>query len=426
MSSSKKEKKTLLQRIGPGFVTGAADDDPSGIGTYSQTGAQFGYSQLWLAFFSMPFMIAVQEMCGRIGMVAGKGLAGVLRERYSKWVLWTIVSLLFFANSINIGADIGAMAAAAQMLFGLPLYVWLFGFVFLILGLELFLSYSTYARILKWLSFSLVAYIITAFIIKQPWDRIVLATLIPHFSFTLPYVMNIVAVLGTTISPYLFFWQADEEVEEEIVRKKILGFGSLRRPFVTKGDVSDMRQDTFIGMIFSNIAMFFIIVTAASTLHANGIFEIQTATDAAEALRPLAGQFTYLLFTLGIISVGLLAVPILAGSASYAIAEAFGWNEGLSKKVREAPAFYAVIAAATVFGLSVNLIGIPPFKMLYYSAILNGLIAAPLLYFIVRVASSKEVMGSYANGRWSNILGWTIFILMSIAGLSFVGLSIFG
>lgn len=422
---TKKKQKTLLQRIGPGFVTGAADDDPSGIGTYSQTGAQFGYSQLWLALFSFPFMATVQEMCGRIGMVAGKGLAGVIRDRYSKWILWGVVSLLFFANSINIGADIGAMASAAQMLFGLPLFVWLFGFVFLILALELFLSYRVYARILKWLGFSLVAYIITAFMIKQPWDRVAFATLIPSFSLTVPYLMNIVAVLGTTISPYLFFWQADEEVEEEIVRKKILGFG-LSRPFVTKRDVSDMRHDTVIGMFFSNLAMFFIILTAASTLHVNGIFDIQTATDAAEALRPLAGPYAHFLFTLGIISVGLLAVPILAGSASYAIAEAFGWDEGLSKKVREAPAFYAVIALATVFGLSVNLIGVPPFKMLYYSAVLNGLIAAPLLYFIVRIAGNRNVMGSRVNGWWSNALGWTIFVLMSVAGLAFIGVSVFG
>lgn len=418
----KKEKKTLLQRLGPGFVTGAADDDPSGIGTYSQTGAQFGYSQLWLALFTTPFMMAVQEMCGRIGMVAGRGIAGILRERYPKWLLAGVVTLLFFANSINIGADIGAMASAAQMLFGLPLWVWLFGFVFLILGLELFLSYLTYSRILKWLSFTLAAYIVTAFVIKQPWDQIFLATFIPHISFSVPYIMNIVAILGTTISPYLFFWQADEEVEEEIARKKTLGFG-LKRPFVTKEDLSDMRKDTFIGMLFSNLAMFFIILTAGSTLHANGITDIQTANEAAEALRPLAGPLAHFIFTLGIISVGLLAVPILAGSASYAIAEAFGWNEGLSKKVREAPAFYAVIAAATLFGLSVNLIGIPPFKMLYYSAVINGLIAPILLFVILKIASNKNVMGSRVNGKASNILGWTTFSVMSIAGMVFIVLS---
>lgn len=421
----KKKQKTLWERIGPGFVTGAADDDPSGIGTYSQTGAQFGYSQLWLALFSTPFMTAVQEMCGRIGMVAGKGLSGILREKYPKWVLVIVVSLLFFANSINIGADIGAMAAAAQMLFGLPIAFWLFGFVFLILGLELFVSYLRYAKILKWLSFTLVAYIITAFMVKQPWGQIAWATFIPSFSLSTPYLMNIVAILGTTISPYLFFWQADEEVEEEIVRKKILGFG-LKRPYITKTDVSDMRKDTFVGMFFSNLAMFFIILTAASTLNAKGIFDIQTATDAAEALRPLAGPLAHFIFTLGIVSVGLLAVPILAGSASYAIAEAFGWNEGLSKKVREAPAFYAIIAASTLFGLSVNLIGIPPFKMLYYSAVFNGLVAPILIYFILKIANNKDVMGSFVNGRTSNILGWIIFAIMSIAGLAFIGISVFG
>lgn len=421
----KKKQKTLWERIGPGFVTGAADDDPSGIGTYSQTGAQFGYSQLWLALFSTPFMTAVQEMCGRIGMVAGKGLSGILREKYPKWVLVIVVSLLFFANSINIGADIGAMAAAAQMLFGLPIAFWLFGFVFLILGLELFVSYLRYAKILKWLSFTLVAYIITAFMVKQPWGQIAWATFIPSFSLSTPYLMNIVAILGTTISPYLFFWQADEEVEEEIVRKKILGFG-LKRPYITKTDVSDMRKDTFVGMFFSNLAMFFIILTAASTLNAKGIFDIQTATDAAEALRPLAGPLAHFIFTLGIVSVGLLAVPILAGSASYAIAEAFGWNEGLSKKVREAPAFYAIIAASTLFGLSVNLIGIPPFKMLYYSAVINGLVAPILIYFILKIANNKDVMGSFVNGRTSNILGWIIFAIMSIAGLAFIGISVSG
>lgn len=422
---TKKKRKTLLERIGPGFVTGAADDDPSGIGTYSQTGAQFGYSQLWMVIFTFPFMTAVQEMCGRIGLVAGKGLAGVIRDRYSKWILWGVVSLLFFANSINIGADIGAMASAAQMLFGFPLPVWLFGFVFLILGLELFLPYQTYAHILKWLSFSLIAYIITAFMVKQPWDQIAISVLVPGFSFTTPYLMNIVAILGTTISPYLFFWQAGEEVEEEIARKKILGFG-LSRPFVTKRDVSDMRKDTLIGMFFANLAMFFIILTAASTLHANGIFDIQTATDAAIALRPLAGPHAHFLFAIGIISVGLLAVPILAGSASYAIAEAFGWNEGLSKNIREAPAFYAIIALATVFGLSVNLVGVPPFKMLYYSAVLNGMIAAPLLFFIVRISGNRKVMGTRANGPWSNVLGWTIFSVISIASITFVVVSLFG
>jgi NRAMP (natural resistance-associated macrophage protein)-like metal ion transporter len=419
-----KKKKTLLQRIGPGFVTGAADDDPSGIGTYSQTGAQFGYTQLWLSLFSIPLMTAVQEMCGRIGMVAGRGLAGILRERYPKWILVGAVSLLFFANSINIGADIGAMASAAQMLFGFPLWVWLFGFVLLILILELFLSYLTYAKILKWLSFTLLAYIATAFIMTQPWKEIITATFVPSISMTMPYLMNIVAILGTTISPYLFFWQADEEVEEEIARKKILGFG-LKRPFITKGDVSDMRKDTLVGMFFSNLVMFFVILTAASALHANGIFGIETATDAAQALRPLAGPYAHFLFTIGIVSVGLLAVPILAGSASYAIAEAFGWNEGLSKKVREAPAFYATIAAATVFGLSVNLVGIPPFKMLYYSAVLNGLIAPVLLFVILKVANNKNIMGVHVNGKISNFFGWMTFIVMTIAGIAFIGLTFF-
>lgn len=414
-----KRIKRFLQRIGPGFVTGAADDDPSGIGTYSQTGAQFGYSQLWLALFTTPFMIAVQEMCGRIGLVTGKGLAGVLRERFSKPILFIAVFALFFANTVNIGADLGAMSDAARMLFGLPEAFWLFTFCAIILTLQIFIPYKAYAKILKWLGASLLAYIATAFVVSQPWKDIVFSTIIPTVSFSSAYVMNIVAILGTTISPYLFFWQSGEEVEEEISLKKILGFG-IGKPRVGKKDIRRLRSDTILGMVFSNIVMFFIIVTAASTLGAHGIRDIQTATDAAEALRPLAGPFAHLLFTVGIIGTGFLAIPILAGSASYAISEAFGWKEGLSKRIHEAPAFYAIISIATITGLIVNLVGIPPFTMLYYAAVINGLVSPIMLFFILRIAKDKRIMGKYVNGRSANILGWTIFLIMATAGITYL------
>lgn len=413
----KKRKKSFLQRIGPGFITGAADDDPSGIGTYSQTGAQFGYSQLWLAFFSTPFMTVVQEMCGRIGMVTGRGLSSVIRSKFPKGILLFCVTLLFLANTVNIGADIGAMASAAQLLFGLPTWFWLFAMCGLMLGLQIFVPYRIYSRILKWLGLSLFAYIIAAFMVKQPWTQIVVSTFVPSFSFTTAYFMNIVAVLGTTISPYLFFWQADEEVEEEITKHKIFDF-DFGKPRVTKEDRRGLWLDTLVGMIFSNLVMFFIIVTAASTLGANGITNISTAVEAAEVLKPLAGPFASIIFTLGIVGIGLLAVPVLAGSASYAICEAFHWRQGLSQTYRDAPAFYSVIAFATLIGLTVNLMGVPPFTMLYYSAVLNGAIAPILLVFILLIANDKRIMGKHVNSRISNVLGWGIMGLMSVAALA--------
>lgn len=414
-----KKLKKLLKIIGPGFITGASDDDPSGIATYSQTGAQFGYTQLWTALFSTPFMTVVQEMCGRIGMVTGNGLSGIIRKNFPKPVLYTSVLLLLVANTINIGADLGAMASSAQLIFHIPFFAWLLGMTVLTLILEIFVSYKLYSQVLKYLTFSLFAYIITVFVVKQDWRQVLQATFIPSFSFQKDYLLNIVAILGTTISPYLFFWQADEEVEEEVEKHKLQSMGR-GRPHVTKHDISDMRLDTIVGMFFSNLVMFFIIITAASTLHAHGITNIETADQAAKALKPFAGNFAFLLFALGVVGTGLLAVPVLAGSASYALSEAFGWREGLYRKFTQAHGFYGVITIATLIGLLVNFTPIKPFQMLYYSAIINGITAPPLMFLILKIANDKKIMKQHTNSRFSNIVGWSITVAMSIAGIAMI------
>ncbi len=420
-----KKIKKLLKVLGPGFITGAADDDPSGIATYSQTGAQFGYSQLWTAPFSFPFMAVVQEMCGRIGLVTGKGLAGVIGKHYVRPILLFAVFLLVIANTINIGANLGAMASSMRLVIDLPSGVLLFGIAGLILIFEVFVSYKIYARFLKYLTLALIAYVITAFVVKQDWTQVLQNTVAPSFSFNKSYLLNIVAILGTTISPYLFFWQAGEEVEEEVNEGMISAMG-VGTPQVTRRNIRTMRLDTTAGMFLSNLVMWFIIITTASTLHANGITNIETADQAALALKPIAGDFAFLLFAIGIIGAGLLSVPILAGSASYAISEAFGWREGLYRKFAQARGFYGVIIAATLIGLLVNFLPIKPFQMLYYTAILNGICAPPLMILIMLIGNNKEIMKEHTNSRFSNIMGWTITIIMSAASiallLSFTGL----
>ncbi|MDD5251182.1 MAG: Nramp family divalent metal transporter [Patescibacteria group bacterium] len=417
--------RRLLSAIGPGFVTGAADDDPSGIGTYVQTGTLFGYSQLWLAFFTTPFMVTIQEMCARIGMVKGRGLACVIRERFGRKTVVFAATLLLVANSVNIGADLGAMASTMQLLWNLPFAFWLILFTAVILLVEIFVLYRTYAKYLKWLTLSLLAYVVVAFTVKQDWGEIVVSTLIPNVTLSKEYLFNLVALLGTTISPYLFFWQASEEVEEEIVSNKLTDMND-GEPDVTKEDVRQMRWDTTAGMIFSNVMTFFIIVCAASTLGKAGLTNIGTASEAAEALRPLAGDFTYWLFALGILGTGLLAVPVLAGSASYAVAETLGWRSGLYRRLKDAHGFYGVITVATLFGLLVNFMAIPPFQLLYYTAILNGMLAAPLMVIILLIANDPEVMGPYRNRRWSNVFGWIITGIMGFCSLALLGQLIFG
>lgn len=412
-----KKIKSIFRLLGPGFITGASDDDPSGIATYSQTGAQFGYGLLWTAVFSTPFMMVIQEMCGRIGMVTGKGLAGVIRTHYVRPVLYVSILLLLVANTINIGADLGAMAEAGQLILHLPFTVLLFSMTVVTLILEVFISYKVYARFLKYLTFALFAYIITAFVVKQEWTKIIFATFVPSFSLSKEYLLNIVAILGTTISPYLFFWQAGEEVEEEVAKGKlhVMGAGI---PRVNKRDILDMRLDTAAGMIFSNLVMWFIIVTTASTLNAHNITHIETASQAASALKPFAGDLAFLLFALGIIGTGLLAVPILAGSASYALSEAFGWKEGLYRTFKQAHGFYAVIALATILGLAVNFTGVKPFTLLYYTAVLNGIVAPPLMILILLIANNRKIVGQHINSRLENLLGIIITGIMAACSLA--------
>lgn len=409
----------FCRRLGPGLITGAADDDPSGIATYSQTGAQFGYSQLWTALFSFPFMTVIQEMCGRIGLVTGRGLAALIRDHYPRPILYFCVLLLLIANTVNIGADLGAMAAAGRLLWDIPFVAWLAGITVLTLVLEIFVTYTTYARFLKYLTFALLAYVITAFLVKHDWRAVGLATIIPRITLSREYFLNIVAILGTTISPYLFFWQTNEEVEE-LIEKHKLQDPEHGKPKINLGDISAMRKDTGAGMLVSNAIMFFIILTTAATLGTHGIKNVNTAAQAAEALRPLAGDFTFLLFTAGVLGTGLLAVPVLAASASYAVAETFDWESGLYKKFAQAHKFYGIIAITVLVGLLVNFTSLPPFKLLYYTAVLNGVISPPLMIMIMLIANKEPIMGRFTNSRRSNILGWLITVIMAVCALALV------
>lgn len=407
--------RKTFNKLGPGFITGAADDDPSGIATYSIAGAQFGYALNWLSLFLTPMMIAVQEMCGRIGMVSGSGLAGVIRKYYSKKLLYFAVSLLFIANTVNIGADLGMMAASIQMLIGFPFFLWLIIVTIFTIAMETFVPYDKYSRYLKWMALTLLAYGLTAILSKQDWLLAIRSTLIPHFEFRIEYLMTIVAFLGTTISPYLFFWQTSEEVEEQIKDGKITEFEES--PHVLETEIRHMRRDTSIGMIFSNLIASSIVLTTAATLFKNGITDIETPAQVALALRPLAGDGAFLLFAFGIIGIGLQAVPILAASAAYAFAEAFGFKEGLAKKLTEAKTFYITIALATVVGALMNLIGINPIKALFYTAILNGIIAVPLIAIIIKLADDERIVGKYRSSKVVRSLGWITFAFMGIASV---------
>ena len=407
--------------LGPGFVTGSSDDDPSGIQTYSQTGAQFGYSQLWIAAWTYPFMSAIQEICGRIGMVTGRGLAAVLREHYSRPVLYVAVLLLLIANTVNIGADLGAMAATGQLLVHLPFLGWLAVIVGISLALQIFVPYPAYARFLKYACLSLLAYVAAAFIVHHPWwPTVAIAAIIPHIEWSGDYALNIVALLGTTITPYCFFWQADQEAEEDFARGRMKFYGK-GVPVLLESDIRNMRADTAVGMGFSNVVQFFIILTCASTLHAAGVLTVDTPDQAALALRPLAGDFAYLLFAIGIVGVGFLAVPTLAGSASYALSEALGWKAGLGYTFREARAFYVVIALATLVGVALNFIGIPPFRMLYYAAAVNGVLAPPLMAMITLVGNNRAIMGRHVNNWFANLMGWAIVLIMGVCVLALIG-----
>jgi NRAMP (natural resistance-associated macrophage protein)-like metal ion transporter len=409
-----------LTVLGPGLTTGAADDDPSGIATYSQTGAQFGYGQLWTALYMLPFMTAVQEACARIGLVTGKGIASVVKENYSKPVLYGVVGLVVVANTINIGADIGAMAAAANLLVPAPLIVLTLLFTVIILILEIFLNYKVYSGVLKWLALALLSYPITVFIIHQDWPAVLKATVVPHMEFNFAFLFIITGVFGTTITPYMFFWEASQEVEEE----KAHGLIKNGKPIISWQSIKKMRVDNNSGMIISEITTWCILLVGATVLHNGGVKDIKTAADAAKALEPLvhsfpnAGFLAKLIFSIGIIGLGLLAVPVLSGSAAYAVAEAFDWRASLNLKLRRAHGFYGVITIATLIGLIINFVGIDPVKALVFTAVLNGVAAVPLLFLIVRIAASEKIMGEYKSGWLSKSLLWITFVCMGAAAVA--------
>ncbi len=413
-----KSAKNFWHILGPGLTTGASDDDPSGIGTYSQTGARYGFQLLWLSIFTFPLMATVQEMCARIGLVTGRGLAANIRAHFPRWVLYSCTILLFIANTFNIGANLGAMAKAAQLLYPqIGFGVLVVGITLFCLLLQIFSTYKKYARILKWLALVLLSYILSTLLIKGlDWGAVGKHLVTPSITFSKDQIILICAILGTTISPYLFFWQTSQEVEEEILAGKTNI--KSRQSETSDQEITDMRADVWSGMFLSNVVMFFIITACAATLNATGITNIATASDAAAALRPLAGDAAYLLFAVGIIGTGLLAVPVLAGSASYAISESFGWREGLNKKLSQAYSFYGVIMISMLIGLGLNFIGLDPIKALIYSAVANGLVAPVVLVLIVLISANKKIMGSRVNGKTTTVLGWAITIFMIIAGLA--------
>jgi NRAMP (natural resistance-associated macrophage protein)-like metal ion transporter len=413
--------KKFFRIFGPGIVTGAADDDPSGIATYSQTGAQFGYGQLWTSVFMLPLQTAIQEACARIGAVTGKGIAAIIKENYSKKVLYFLVILMLIANIINLGADIGAMAEAAKLIIPVNFVILTLFFTSITLMLEIFITYKKYARILMWLCLSLMAYPITVFMVTQPWGTLLKATFVPHVEFNFQFLFIITGVLGTTISPYLFFWQASQEVEEEHKKHMAKRDG---KPWLSKRFMRNLRIDNFIGMFLSEIVTWSIIVVSATVLHANGMTDIKTGADAAKALEPLvqtfphAGYVAKLIFAVGIIGLGLLSVPVLAGSAAYALSETFNWKSGLNLKLKKAHGFYGVITIATLIGLCINFVGIDPFKALIYTAVINGIVAVPLIFVIGQIAKNDKIMGTYKSGWLSRTVVWITFIGMGVAAVA--------
>ncbi len=408
-------KRSPLEVLGPGLVTGAADDDPSGVGTYSQVGAQFGYSMAWTMIYGFPLLASIQAICARIGATTGKGIAQNLRLHYPAWLLRTVVLLLLVANVINLGADLGAMGAVLALVIPGPVLAYTAGFAVVSVLLEVFLSYSAYARILKWATLSLFAYVGVVLVVEVPVGEAIRGALVPQFAFDREHAMALVAIFGTTISPYLFFWQAGQEVEEQHRRH----VKPLHLSHRTAGaELKRIRTDTLVGMGFSHLVALFIIIATAATLHANGVRDIASAAQAAEALRPIAGDLAFALFAIGIIGTGLLAVPILAGSAAYAVSETFGWTEGLNRKPREAKAFYGVIAFATAGGVALNFIGIDPMKALYWAAVVNGLLAPPLMVVTMLIAQNKSVMGNLAISGGLAFGGWlSTAVMWVIAGV---------
>ncbi len=397
----------IWKNLGPGLVTGASDDDPSGIATYSQAGAKFGFQFLWLSIFTFPLMAIVQEMCARIGLVSGKGLTKNIKENFSRPVLYFIVLLFIIANTFNLAADLGAMASVSQLLLPSISFVnYLIIFAFISLLLQIFLNYQQYSKYLKYLAFSLLSYIVCAIFVNFNWSEVLYFTFLPTLHFSKSEIFLVCAILGTTISPYLFFWQSDTEVEE--------------KRQVSKQIIKNMRSDIWSGMFFSNLIMFFIILICGATLYKNGVTNIETVKDTAEALRPFAGNFAYLLFALGVIGTGLLAVPILSGSIAYAVCESLDIGFGLNKKWWEAKIFYGIIVTIVFLGVILNLFSFNPINMLIYSAVLNGIIAPFILYFIVSISSSSKVMGAFTNSTITKFFGWLTIFLMAMTSIAAV------
>ncbi|MBI5356961.1 Nramp family divalent metal transporter [Candidatus Collierbacteria bacterium] len=412
--------KKFFKNLGPGLITGAADDDPSGIATYSQTGAQFGYGMLWTAIFMLPFQAGVQEAAARIGAVTGRGIAANIKQIFGKKILYPVVFLLVVANTINIGADIGAMAAAADLIFPIGFIPFALVFTSIILLLEIFTSYKVYSKILKWSVVTLLAYPVTVFMINQPWKTVLAATFIPHLEFSFQFLFIITGVLGTTISPYMFFWQASTEVEEE----KQAGFLKYDgRPWMNNQFMRNLRLDNFVGMLSSEIGTWAIILVAATVLNSHGITDIKTAADAARALEPLvntfpnAGYLAKAIFAVGIMGLGFLSIPVLAGSAAYAVAETFNFKEGLNLKFKKAPGFYGIIIVSMLIGLLINFIGVDPTKALVYTAVINGVVAVPLIFVIAKIANDGSVLGQYKSGKLSNFLIGIAFTGLALAAL---------
>ncbi|HZZ66902.1 MAG TPA: divalent metal cation transporter [Phenylobacterium sp.] len=409
------ERRKLLQILGPGLITGASDDDPSGIATYSQAGAQFGFGLSWVMLFSWPLMCAIQEISARIGRVTGRGIAGNLKRHYPAPVVYSIVFLLVVANVINLGADLGAMGAGLKLLIGGPQLVYVAAFGLVTVLLEVFSRYSRYVSILKWLTLSLFAYVGVAFVVHMPWGAVAKSLVVPQITLTPAYMTVVVAILGTTISPYLFFWQAEEEVEE--VKERDDAKPLERAPEQAETEFHRIRVDTYIGMGISNAVGLFILLTTAATLHAHGVTDIQTSSQAAEALRPIAGRFAFTVFAVGIIGTGLLALPVLAGSSAFALGETFGWHVGLARKPHRAKLFYSTIALATLIGVLLNYSPIDPIKALFWSAVINGVVAVPVMALMMHLSSHKAAMGDFKLHWGLKTVGWLSTAVMAAAAI---------
>lgn len=413
---SEDRDESWLKKLGPGLITGAADDDPSGIATYSHAGAQFGFSMLWTVLFTYPLMVGIQVVSARIGRVSGHGLATNIRLHYPAWLLYGVVGLLLVANTINIAADVSAMGEALKLVVGGPAQLYAVGFGIVSLLLQVFIPYRRYVRILKWLTLALLAYVATAFVVHIPWSQVLVRALTPQLSWKPEYITTVVAVFGTTISPYLFFWQASQEVEDQLADPHAQPL--INAPRQAPANLRRIKIDTYVGMGFSNLIAFFIILTTAVTFNLHGITGIETSAQAATALRPIAGEFAFMLFSAGIIGTGLLAIPVLAGSSAYAMAGAFKWKNSLERTPMKAKQFYGVIAISTLIGTALGFTPIDPFKALYWSAVINGVISVPVMAVMMLMAVRPEIMGQFVITAKLKVLGWMATLIMAAAVLA--------